>query len=50
METTHNLEVVGSSPTWSTLIISDLDFFKVADFSFCEQFAQISIERIDTEL
>ena len=24
METTHNLEVVGSSPTWSTLKIKEL--------------------------
>ena len=36
---THNLEVVGSSPTWSTLKISNLEEIQVADFSFCEQFA-----------
>ena len=40
METTHNLEVVGSSPTWSTLKISNLRRFRVADFSFCENNAK----------
>ena len=39
MEKTHNLEVPGSSPGWSTLKISNLQEYKVADFSFCEQFA-----------
>ena len=39
MEKTHNLEVVGSSPTWSTLKIKHLQSF-VGAFSFvCEQFA-----------
>ena len=36
MEKTHNLEVVGSSPTWSTLKISNLEEMQVADFSFRE--------------
>ena len=29
---THNLEVPGSSPGWSTLIISNLEDIRVADF------------------
>ena len=33
---THNLEVPGSSPGWSTLKISNLEEIQVADFSFCE--------------
>ena len=33
---THNLEVPGSSPGWSTLKISNLKESQVADFSFCE--------------
>ena len=33
---THNLEVLGSSPSWSTLEISNLEEIQVADFSFCE--------------
>ena len=33
MEKTHNLEVVGSSPTWSTLKIKHLQRF-VGAFSF----------------
>ncbi len=32
---THNLEVPGSSPGWSTLKISNLEEIQVADFSFC---------------
>ena len=40
MEKTHNLEVVGSSPTWSTLKISNLEKIQVADFSFCENNAK----------
>ena len=32
---THNLEVTGSSPVWSTLKISNLEEIQVADFSFC---------------
>ena len=36
MEKTHNLEVTGSSPVWSTLKISNLGEIQVADFSFCE--------------
>ena len=40
MEKTHNLEVVGSSPTWSTLKISNLEEIQVADFSFCENNAK----------
>ena len=33
---THNLEVPGSSPGWSTLKISNFEEIQVADFSFCE--------------
>jgi hypothetical protein len=33
---THNLEVLGSSPGWSTLKISNLEEIQVADFSFRE--------------
>ena len=33
---THNLEVLGSSPSWSTLKISNLEEIQVADFSFRE--------------
>jgi len=33
---THNLEVPGSSPGWSTLKISNLEEIQVADFSFQE--------------
>ena len=33
---THNLEVIGSSPIWSTLKISNLKEIQVADFSFRE--------------
>ena len=33
---THNLEVPGSSPGWSTLKISNLEEIRVADFSFRE--------------
>jgi len=33
---THNLEVPGSSPGWSTLKISNLEEIQVADFSFWE--------------
>ena len=40
METAHNLEVVGSSPTWSTLKISNLEEIRVADFSICENNAK----------
>ena len=40
MEKTHNLEVVGSSPTWSTMKISNLEEIQVADFSFCENNAK----------
>ena len=29
---THNLEVLGSSPSWSTLKISNLEEIQVADF------------------
>ena len=36
MEKTHNLEVPGSSPGWSTLEISNLEEIQVADFSFWE--------------
>ncbi len=36
MEKTHNLEVTGSSPVWSTIKISNLEEIQVADFSFCE--------------
>ena len=32
MEKTHNLEVPGSSPGWSTLKISNLEEIQVADF------------------
>ena len=31
---THNLEVLGSSPSWSTWIISNIEEILVADFSF----------------
>ena len=34
MEKTHNLEVPGSSPGWSTLKISNLEEIQVADFSY----------------
>lgn len=37
---THNLEVPGSSPGWSTLKISNFEEFQVADFSFCENNAK----------
>ncbi len=37
---THNLEVLGSSPSWSTLKISNLEEIRVADFSFCENNAK----------
>jgi hypothetical protein len=37
---THNLEVPGSSPGWSTLKISNLEEIQVADFSFCENNAK----------
>ena len=37
---THNLEVIGSSPGWSTLKISNLEEIQVADFSFCENNAK----------
>ena len=37
---THNLEVPGSSPGWSTLKISNLEEVQVADFSFCENNAK----------
>ena len=37
---THNLEVLGSSPSWSTLEISNLEEIQVADFSFCENNAK----------
>ena len=40
MEKTHNLEVPGSSPGWSTLKISNLEEIQVADFSFCENNAK----------
>ena len=40
MEKTHNLEVTGSSPVWSTLKISNLGEIQVADFSFCENNAK----------
>ena len=40
MEKTHNLEVPGSSPVWSTLKISSLEEIQVADFSFCENNAK----------
>jgi len=33
---THNLEVSGSSPGWSTLKISNLEEIQVADFLFRE--------------
>ena len=33
---THNLEVTGSSPVWSTLKISNLEEIQVADFCFRE--------------
>ena len=33
---THNLEVPGSSPGWSTIKISNLEEIQVADFSFRE--------------
>ena len=33
---THNLEVLGSSPSWSTLILSDLRFRAQVAFLFCE--------------
>ena len=36
MEKTHNLEVLGSSPSWSTVKISNLEEIQVADFLFCE--------------
>ena len=36
MEKTHNLEVPGSSPGWSTKKISNLEEIQVADFSFRE--------------
>ena len=37
---THNLEVPGSSPGWSTLEISNLEEIQVADFSFRENNAK----------
>ena len=40
MEKTHNLEVPGSSPGWSTLKISNLEEIQVADFSFRENNAK----------
>jgi len=40
---THNLEVPGSSPGWSTLKISNFEEIQVADFYFCEQFANIMV-------
>ena len=37
---THNLEVLGSSPSWSTLKIKELHQKNVTPFSlFCERFA-----------
>ena len=33
---THNLEVLGSSPSWSTLKISNVKEIQVSDFSFRE--------------
>ena len=36
MEKTHNLEVLGSSPSWSTLKISNLEEIRIADFLFQE--------------
>ncbi len=41
MEKTHNLEVTGSSPVWSTRKISNLQKCNVADFSFCEKRCEI---------
>ena len=38
---THNLEVPGSSPGWSTLKISNFEEIQVADFSFCENNAVV---------
>jgi hypothetical protein len=40
MEKTHNLEVPGSSPGWSTLKISSLEEIRVADFLFRENNAE----------
>ena len=37
---THNLEVLGSSPSWSTLKISSLEEIQVAVFLFCENNAK----------
>ena len=37
---THNLEVLGSSPSWSTVKISNLEEIQVVDFSFCENNAK----------
>ena len=35
MEKTHNLEVVGSSPTWSTLKIKELQINRNSFFHVC---------------
>lgn len=41
MEKTHNLEVTGSSPVWSTLKISDFTPCKVAVFCFTNNNAEV---------
>ena len=50
MEKTHNLEVVGSSPTWSTLKIRELRRFRDSLFLFGEIQAKFATEKLGYEM
>ena len=50
METTHNLEVVGSSPTWSTLKIRELRKFRDSLFCSCEIQVKFATKKLIGEI